>query len=89
MYYICIVRSGIGVHRSSWQSTALHFAVKLELGWNEPSIRFEYNPRDDGMLFTFFVRYRKQNGDFFAAMNIFCIFVPRYKYLKHIVRWLH
>jgi hypothetical protein len=40
MYYICIVRSGIGVQRSSWQSTALHFAVKLELGWNEPSIRF-------------------------------------------------
>lgn len=40
MYYICIVRSGIGVHRSSCQSTALYFAVKLELGWNEPSIRF-------------------------------------------------
>ena len=40
MYYISIVRSGIGVHRSSCQSTALHFAVKLELGWNEPSIRF-------------------------------------------------
>ena len=25
---------------SSCQSTALHFAVKLELSWNEPSIRF-------------------------------------------------
>ena len=25
---------------SSCQSTALHFAVKLELGCNEPSIRF-------------------------------------------------
>ena len=41
------------------------------------------------ILSVIIVRYRKQNGDFFAAMNIFCIFVPRYKYLKHIVRWLH
>jgi|GEM_PF-6019759 hypothetical protein len=37
----------------------------------------------------FFVRYRKLNGDFFVAMNIFLYLCPRYKYLKHIVRWLY
>ena len=41
------------------------------------------------ILSVIIVRYRKLNGEFFAAMIFFCIFVPKYKYLKHIVRWLH
>ena len=53
----------------------------LPWSWNLAGMNrvsaFEYNPRDDGMLFTFFVRYRKQNGDFFAAMNIFLYLCPQ------------